>query len=481
MSSKKDSFNHWAGNKELKDIKEKLDSVSPSMCLAKWLQVSLHLTTGQTHSCYHPPVHGIDKEEILKDPLALHNTQQKKEERRQMLKGEKPKGCSYCWNIESAGNHYSDRHYRSLEPWALNSFKEALKAGSEQSITPTYVEVNFNQACQFKCSYCSPHLSTTWMEEIKKYGHYPTLVPHNNISELKKKNLWPIPINEANPYVEAFWRWWPQLYPKLKVFRMTGGEPLIDPNSYRVLDFIKENPNPELELAITSNLCPPKKMMNKFQSSIKEILSQNKIFRFMIFPSIDTWGRQADYIRYGLDHKEFEANVRNLIKEVPELLMSFIVTVNALSPFSLKALLEKFLEWQKEVYYLYKCRHIRLFFDLPFLRSPAWQCLSVLPEGLARPYFERCLHFMESNPSDVSKGKYYGFSNFQINKMKRLIALSDQKINPQTKIKNQRDFYRFFNEHDKRRQTHILEIFPELESFWLHCKKQNAGWRGKKN
>ena len=40
--------------------KDKLNSISPSMCLAKWSQVSLHLPTGLNNSCYHPPLHKID-------------------------------------------------------------------------------------------------------------------------------------------------------------------------------------------------------------------------------------------------------------------------------------------------------------------------------------------------------------------------------------------------------------------------------------
>ena len=216
----------------LNDIKAQLDSVSPSFCLAKWLQVSLHLTTGKTHSCYHPPAHDIDKEELKNNPSALHNTAQKKKERQQMMKGQRPKGCSYCWRIEDAGDHFSDRHYRSLEPWAVERFQEVKTNGSDYSVIPSYVEVNFNQACQFKCSYCSPHLSSTWMEEVQKFGPYPTIIPHNDAESLKKQALWPIPLKEHNPYVEAFWKWWPDLYPKLKVFRMTGGEPLIDHNTF---------------------------------------------------------------------------------------------------------------------------------------------------------------------------------------------------------------------------------------------------------
>ena len=30
--------------------RQKLNSISPSMCMAKWLQVSLHLPQGRTHS-----------------------------------------------------------------------------------------------------------------------------------------------------------------------------------------------------------------------------------------------------------------------------------------------------------------------------------------------------------------------------------------------------------------------------------------------
>ena len=462
----------YESQKKLENIKRRLDSVSPSMCLAKWLQVSLHLTTGKTHSCYHPPVHNIDKKELSKNPSALHNTEQKKRERALMLKGERPKGCSYCWKIEDCGNHYSDRHYRSLEPWAVSRFKEVIEKGSYYNVIPSYVEVNFNQSCQFKCSYCSPHLSTTWAEEIKEHGPYPTITPHNDIKALKEQQMWPIGVKEHNPYVEAFWKWWPDLYPHLKTFRMTGGEPLIDHNTYRVLKYIKLHPNPDMDLVVTSNLCPPEKMVNRFKRDIKEILEDKKIFRFRIFASVDTWGEQAEYIRFGLNIKEFEKNIRALIKEIPEgLLIHFIVTVNALSVFSLKEFLERFLEWQKEDFYLYKTNYRRIFVDLPYLRFPAWQTLNVLPEGIAGSYFKICLDFMEKNRTDIDRGKYYGFGNFSINKMKRLIDISKQKMDKKQQVLNRIDFYRFFSEYDRRKQTNFVETFPELKAFWKKCKK----------
>jgi len=92
--------------------------LGPALCLAKWQQVSLHLPTGLNNSCYHPPLHHIDVEPLKANPGALHNTAYKKEQRKIMIRNEKPSECSYCWNIERH-DQLSDRHYRSGEKWAI--------------------------------------------------------------------------------------------------------------------------------------------------------------------------------------------------------------------------------------------------------------------------------------------------------------------------------------------------------------------------
>ena len=154
-----------------KDMAEALDKVSPSFCLAKWFNVSIHIPTGRTHSCYHPPVHRIPMKELEADVSALHNTKHKKEQRAKMLKGERPKECSFCWDIEDTGN-ISDRPYRSFDVNEEGIIAEALEYGADGNPKPKYMEVNFNQACNFKCTYCSPHLSTEWHKEINKHGPY---------------------------------------------------------------------------------------------------------------------------------------------------------------------------------------------------------------------------------------------------------------------------------------------------------------------
>lgn len=259
-------------DKDADKAQEQLDKISPSMCYAKWSQVSMHLTNGMTHSCYHPPTHKVPLEELENNPTALHNTEEKKEQRRLMLKGERPDGCSYCWNIEDQGAR-SDRIYRSGEYWAQESRQDILDAGASGNINPRYVEVNFNQACNFKCSYCSPHLSTAWQEEIDEFGEYPTTSPHNNIDSLRRKNLMPLKVSQdENPYVTAFWKWWPEMYKTLRVFRMTGGEPLMDKNTFKVMEYVLENPNKDLELSITTNMCPVNNVLfERFIGLLKQL------------------------------------------------------------------------------------------------------------------------------------------------------------------------------------------------------------------
>jgi len=138
------------------EVKEKLDSVGCGFCLAKWTQVTLHLQTGFNHSCHHPTPHKIPLDEIQRDPRALHNTRFKKKRRREMLRGQRPSECEYCWNVEDNSNQFSDRIYKSSEPWSMPYFDQIKDSKWRDNFNPKYVEVSFSNACNFKCSYCAP-------------------------------------------------------------------------------------------------------------------------------------------------------------------------------------------------------------------------------------------------------------------------------------------------------------------------------------
>ena len=441
--------------------KSLLDNVSSTMCLAKWNQVSLHLPTGLTNSCYHPPLHEIDATKLEDNPAILHNTAEKLNQRQQMLKGERPEGCSYCWKMEDTGE-MSDRHYRSGEPWAMQDFTAIKQNPIDDRWTPRYVEVNFNNACNFKCSYCSPQFSTTWGKEIAVYGQYPTSPPHNAPEHFQGRNR-PIPNREDNPYVTAFWKWWPTLYKNLKHFRMTGGEPMMDNNTYKVFEYVIDNPKQDLHLNVTSNMCPPNnKLKNKYFDMVKKICIEEKVEHFMQFVSVDAWGKQAEYIRNGLEFNRMWDNVDEFLDRIPvRNSVTFIITYNNLSVTSLDKLLEGILELRKRHSKTYQ----RVWFDIPLLRQPAWQQITLLPESY-QAIHEANIEYMRKN-SGEEKGLHI-FKDFEIQKMLRNLAYWRKNANASTQ--NKKNFYAFFNEHDRRRLTNFETVFPEMTEFWQECK-----------
>lgn len=442
--------------------KEKLLSISPTMCLAKWNQVSLHLPTGLTNSCYHPPLHEIDKDSLASNPAALHNTEEKIRQRKQMIAGERPAGCSYCWKMEDTGE-MSDRHYRSGEPWAMEDFDKIKQDPFNTTHTPRYVEVNFNNACNFACSYCSPQFSTTWGKEINMYGGYPTSPVHNDPTHFSGRRQ-PIPNRESNPYVEAFWKWWPELYKGLKHFRMTGGEPMMDVNTYKVFDYIIDNPKKDLHLNVTSNMCPPDpKLKTKYFNAVSRICHEEKVEHFMQFVSVDTWGKQAEYIRNGLDYNKMLDNVDHFLTMIPvRNSVTFIITYNNLSVTGLRKLLEDIKHLREK----HSTTYQRVWFDIPILRQPEWQQVTLLPESYQEIHKDN-IEWMKSNSGENQKD-FSLFKDFEIQKMQRNLSYWQKNYTDDKKQK--KNFYTFFTEHDRRRRTNFEKIFPEMREFWEECR-----------
>jgi hypothetical protein len=324
------------------DVKNTLDDVGKGMCLAKWTQVTAHLHTGHNHSCHHPNTHKISEVEIARNPSAIHNTLFKKQRRKEMMNGARPTECDYCWGVEDNSDLYSDRVFKSSEDWSWPLADQIINSNWRDDFNPRYVEVAFSNTCNFKCSYCSPTFSTTWMDEIQQFGGYNTTDHFNDLKHLAAEQKMPIPNREHNPYVEAFWKWWPDLYRDLHTFRITGGEPLLSKDTWKVLDYIIDEPNPNknLDFSINTNLGVPDELITKLIEKLKRITEEDKVKGFVLFTSCDAWGEQAEYIRNGLQFPRFWNNVNRILREVPRITITFMVTYNMLSVFSFDKLIK---------------------------------------------------------------------------------------------------------------------------------------------
>lgn len=451
------------------EVRDELNNVSPSFCIAKWKQVTLHLQNGHTHSCHHPRTHKVPLSELETNISALHNTDYKKIQRKKMLEGVRPSECDYCWRIEdSSETSLSDRTYKSAAAWAYPYLDEVVSNPWDYDVTPTYLEVSFSNVCNFKCSYCGPQFSSKWMEEIEKYGPYPTSQNFGNLAWLKHEDSMPIPHKDENPYVEAFWKWWPNIHHRLVNFRITGGEPLLSKDTFAILDWFIENPNPELELSINSNMCPPSAVLDKFIEKIKIICSENKVKQFKIFTSAEAHGAQAEYIRNGMDYDLWLANIHRILSEVPGCTFTVMSTYNALSVFSYTKFLSDILDIKLK-YTPKDTQGSPIMIDIPYLRYPAHQAIFILPKTTLSLINEH-ISFMQDNV-ETTKNPYMGFFQFEIDKLTRIrdlfINTEERKDVTQDRI----DFVKFVDEHDARRGTDFLVTFPEMRNLYTGWKQ----------
>lgn len=450
--------------KTINDITKK--EFSPTFCFAKWYHTTIYLQTGETHSCYHPAPHSIDIEEIKSNPSALHNTQHKKLERRDMLNGKQCSGCQYCWNIENMGDGYiSDRHIRSGSIYNETRLNEVKSNPWNFNVNPEYIEISFGNECNFKCGYCHPKASSRFYNEIKQFGPYVESKNHRcDIDWFKVYE------EDTNPYVKAWWEWWPEVSKTLNILRITGGEPTIQKSTYKLFDLLEQDPKPNLELNVNSNLGGKERQLEKFTNSVNSLLSQKKIKHFKLFTSVDTWDKRAEYIRNGLDIEVFERNLDYFLSNTTAP-VTFMITFNIFSVTTFQTLLEKMLEWRKKYNNVDSGRWQRINFDTPYLKEPLQYDINILPKETYIPYMEKHLKFIEDNLDDNSK---FAFSTLEFEKFRRVVDYMKSTHYDEGRIsEGRRDFWNFFSEHDRRRNTNFENAFPEMKDFFELCKKES--------
>jgi organic radical activating enzyme len=439
---------------DLEFKKSVLDTKSASFCAAKWYNATIWLGSGMTTSCHHPPAHRVDIDKVQQNPKLLHNTSQKKEDRRKMLVGQRPSGCEYCWKIEDMGRDaVSDRVYKS-KIYPIEVLDQAFNTPVEQDIDLRTLEIAFDRTCQFACSYCNPAFSSTWVRDIDRNGPYTALVSdgrnhftHNHSSAQLYR------FGETNPYVTAFFEWWESdLHRTLQELRITGGEPLMSGETWKLLDWFRENRGRSTtRLAINSNL-------GMEYDVIERAIDACEGTPLDIYTSNEAVGVQAEYIRDGLVYSQWEYNMERIMKGGKLRGLHVMCTINALCLESLPEFLDQLMAWKNQYGQDFPN------FTLNILRFPSFQSPLVLPNKIRMQHRDRLQNWLDQWTNNVMLQEH------ERNHVQRLIDYLDVVKTPHSEAfdmpKLLNDFREFYTQYDQRRGKNFTETFPNLAKWY---------------
>ena len=189
--------------------------------------------------CRSQPV-GWIQEQSIED---IWNSETICEVRRQVLCGERPEVCKPCFDLEDQGvESLRQRHINGVIPESrINLYPNALDGLREDYTMPfefPTMEIKLNNLCNLKCRMCNPLDSTSW----KDWDYVkPFYEKENNYLVPTVAKLVRTPGQYIGPFdgTENWWVSFEKLLPYFRRVEFAGGEPLMDPQHYKILDMLK--------------------------------------------------------------------------------------------------------------------------------------------------------------------------------------------------------------------------------------------------
>ena len=225
--------------------------------------------------------------------------------RRQVLNNERPAECAPCFSLEDQGvESLRQRHINGVIPEArINLYPDTRLQEIMPFEFPT-MEIKMNNLCNLKCRMCNPMDSTAWNDWQEVEDHY-----------IKEDNFLVKKINDLNlknkPFLDSFVdtdNWWDSFKKILPYFRrveFAGGEPLMDPTHYKILDMLAPYGD-NIEIKYATNLTT----LGKSNRTVWQYWPKFKSVAVNV--SIDGIDTSYEYIRGNASWAELVNNIKQV-------------------------------------------------------------------------------------------------------------------------------------------------------------------------
>ena len=366
--------------------------------------------------------------------------------RRQVLIGERPPECAPCFALEDQGvESLRQRHIAGVIPESRITLYPNAVSNMRHDFTMPFeiptIEIKMNNLCNLKCRMCNPMDSTSWNDWDTIETHYKKednfLV--QKIIDLNLKN---------KPFLDSFVdnpNWWESFEKLLPYFRrveFAGGEPLMDPTHYKILDMLAPYGD-SIEIKYATNLT----MLGKSNRTVWQYWPKFKSVAVNV--SIDGIGNSYEYIRGNASWAELVNNIKQIqtIPNVSRIVGAVAVQVS--NVLILDKMIELFLD------------ELGIVFYTNMVNYPNVLSAQVLPTSLKNIAIKRLLDVQDRLPDfklvqqhpmllDLTKGQISGVINY---------------LNANDQSDKWQDCIEFNHKLDATRDQCFEKITPEFISY----------------
>jgi sulfatase maturation enzyme AslB (radical SAM superfamily) len=233
---------------------------------------------------------GNVKEQTL---FEIMNSDTAKSMRKNMIEGKPlPKSCERCVSREKNG--LASMRQGMNEKWFSHvnqQIQNTNEDGSIDELNLLYWDFRFSNYCNLSCRTCGPLFSTSWAKDyIKVFGEH------------KKQHCGLINLDE----VDIFWDNIDKTIHTAKEIHFAGGEPLIMPEHWKLIEMLEERGLYDVELKYSTNAT----MLENKGRNIIDVWKKFKKVHLSL--SIDGIGDTFEYVRNGGNWEKTKSNLEKI-------------------------------------------------------------------------------------------------------------------------------------------------------------------------
>lgn len=296
------------------------------------------------------------------NPVSLFEENALEKIKTDLNNGIKNKHCTACWKHESQG----------IKSWR--------QIGNEINYRNRRdLELYLDNTCDLACVYCSNKYSSKWQQELNYASEADKDLLLNLINDRNTYNPSANKINHVKRMLDEVVEFGTRCRDAAEgQIMMLGGEPLLAPYIKKnvIYDIVSSyyttaSIDQKLKIVIVTNGNTPDALIDRTITTMNELSQQYEKLEFSIALSMESTGKIAEYIRYGLDWNQFVKNYKKYLATGYQVGVN--LTVNAISYYDTSNFIREMFEISRQM-------KTQVFFQFNTCLYPNFLSIGLLPK-----------------------------------------------------------------------------------------------------